>query len=106
MKSRFCQVFAILCILAIGFIGLFPLAKSVEGHASHKAYKHTDIDCYEQDSSGWRSFCRSYTLTTSASIYPDPHHTDGGKHIPHNYKRNTHEYDSANRTYSSCSSCY
>lgn len=106
MKIRFCQVFAMLCILAIGFIGLFPLAKRTEAHPSHKAYRHTTYYCYVIESSGLGEICTSYTYSGYRAVWPpDPHYTDGGTHIPHSNEKNTHDYDTERYTRSSCSEC-
>ena len=104
MNMSLSRMIAIVCILAVGFIGLFPLAKSTEAHPSHKAYTHTDIDCYERNGT-WMAFCKSFTRTTWVAVNPNPHHTAAGTHIPHNFQQNTHDYDSDTIVVSSCSQC-
>lgn len=105
MKRRFCQAFAMLCILAIGFIGLFSLAPTTEAHPSHKAYRHTTYTCYVIEESGLGDICMSYTDSGYRPVYPSNHYTEGGTHIPHEYEENTHDYDTENYSRSSCSQC-
>lgn len=105
MKTSLCQITAVVCVLAVGGIGLFSIVKSTEAHPSHLAYTHTEYTCYVIEDDGFGEICTSYTDSGSRAVYPSNHYTDGGTHIYHDYEENTHSYDTENYSRSSCSDC-
>lgn len=106
MKMSWSQMIAVVCILAVGFIGLFPLVNTADAHPKRLDYKYTIYWCYEK-SPGWMSLCKSWTDPGSRAVWPwADHWAEPKPHKTHPTESNTHDdYDYDNYTRTSCSKC-
>ena len=107
MKISLSQTIAIVCILAVGFIGLFSLVDRTEAHPKRLDFRYTVYYCYVIDDSGFGELCTSYTDSGSRAVWPwSGHQNEKGPHKPHTVERNHHaEPDNERYTRSGCSKC-
>ena len=106
MKNFLSKMIVIVCVLTIGFIGLFSLANRTEAHPKRLDKRLTTYYCYVMWEGGGGELCTSYTDYGERAVWPwDGHRDEKGPHKPHTEEPSKWSYDNERYERESCSKC-